>query len=941
MVRHQAPLSCVQHVDTALNVGDVLCCRIGLNDLDFEMGCDGMDARMRERAECDPPRPGCDRVPGVEAGWHWTDGSSLGDYTLWSPNEPNEWSCVVPREVCSSNCLGHCNVGVSHEDCTEVLAGGDWADSDCALTQPFVCGTSCSKTLVEGPDFNFVGSTISFHHLQFTGRVRYSSGNKNNGAGLSFINSTATMTHCIVARNTQNGIGAGAVYAHGSHLQVAFTSFEDNANNGLGSAGLYMSGGSTVRVSHSRIEHNVFTAASGSPEVNLYTGVTVRRGAGVVCDASTLRVEFTRLAYNSGAPSMILTASSELQMTGSSVMFHGRNSDVKTAAVIIEAASAANVSKSTFGFNQGPSAGAIIVTGTNTFVSLFETTFVRNVAVGEDSAAGALEVLSGGRITITRGTFENNRGESTETAAGAIVVNRASMSMYDSRVQLNTVVSAASGRGSAGVFSFQSDLILAETHIDYNDAIDPSTGQVYGSGISTSLHAIESGTIFIRETTYWPFDDQRSVIVSPGSVRGILRGGCKEHPCNMGQSCKHANFSLSCHPCPEVLFSGDGITCGQCPQGTGPNHDSTGCSPCVGNNHSTFGVCLPCPQELVVDSAHINCEACGVHRTAISAGQDVLGLEKRVCGCDDGFYNGSVVLHACFVGGYDEDMHSRTLQRHFDALKSTKQHCEACPLDVTLEPCVVCRDGAPPAVAAGYTIPQIPKEDSTSRRILQVNDGSDETSLVFRCHIELPLAKARCPEGAAPGVCNPGYEGYLCDSCIDGYGMSPARACEPCEGTGFTRESMLLLAGIIAGVGLVLWIVSKVWKAFPLKHLARCAFQPGRILITYSQITSQLGDVLDFAYPGVFGDVIEALRPVMDLWGLLFRALGPSECFGLKGFTARWLLRIIGLPAVMGTIVFLYYMYNRRLNGKKTAAAEAKGHCFFAVTAPTSSLLRV
>ena len=69
----------------------------------------------------------------------------------------------------------------------------------------------------------------------------------------------------------------------------------------------------------------------------------------------------------------------------------------------------------------------------------------------------------------------------------------------------------------------------------------------------------------------------------------------------------------------------------------------------------------------------------------------------------------------------------------------------------------------------------------------------------------------------------------------------------------------------------------------------------------------------------------------MDLWGLLFRALGPSECFGLKGFTSRWLLRIVGLPVMMGTIVVLYYIYNRRANGKLSATAEAKGHIFFAI----------
>ena len=77
--------------------------------------------------------------------------------------------------------------------------------------------------------------------------------------------------------------------------------------------------------------------------------------------------------------------------------------------------------------------------------------------------------------------------------------------------------------------------------------------------------------------------------------------------------------------------------------------------------------------------------------------------------------------------------------------------------------------------------------------------------------------------------------------------------------------------------------------------------------------------------------MIEALRPIMDLWGLLFRALGPSECFGLKGFTARWLLRVLGLPAVIGTIISFYYIYDRRKSGVEKANTNVKSHVFFGI----------
>jgi hypothetical protein len=174
---------------------------------------------------------------------------------------------------------------------------------------------------------------------------------------------------------------------------------------------------------------------------------------------------------------------------------------------------------------------------------------------------------------------------------------------------------------------------------------------------------------------------------------------------------------------------------------------------------------------------------------------------------------------------------------------------------------------------------------------MQSSDGPEKNTVaVFRCHIEMDLAVKRCPLNPDyPGQCALGYEGKLCDTCSDGFGMDPARECAPCAGTGYTRESFTLLGIILGALALLTVILAKVWKAFPLKHFPRCAFQPGRILITYSQVTSQLGDVLvsinrarpsllahfpnsicaafmqDFTYPGVFGDVLQALKPVLLL----------------------------------------------------------------------------
>ena len=95
--------------------------------------------------------------------------------------------------------------------------------------------------------------------------------------------------------------------------------------------------------------------------------------------------------------------------------------------------------------------------------------------------------------------------------------------------------------------------------------------------------------------------------------------------------------------------------------------------------------------------------------------------------------------------------------------------------------------------------------------------------------------------------------------------MMPSQLCEPCADTGFTTKSLVTLLAIIAAMALVVGIGIKYWRKFPFKLAVRCAFQPMRIVITYAQVTSQLGDVLSFQYPPAFQAVVDAVRPVMDV----------------------------------------------------------------------------
>jgi hypothetical protein len=427
----------------------------------------------------------------------------------------------------------------------------------------------------------------------------------------------------------------------------------------------------------------------------------------------------------------------------------------------------------------------------------------------------------------------------------------------------------------------------------------------------------------VTDTTISPMLYEKTVAITPGSLAGVVQGGCDQHPCALGSSCRYANYSTTCTPCTGMSYSSDGITCQACPPGLGPNEDQTDCQPCIGNNQSTFGVCLPCPNAQIVVAGKTRCATCPLRQTAVAAASSDVA---RKCGCADGFHNASQQLSVCFDGGYDAGEYQAALATH-DTEINGGQLCEHCPTDALGQACFECATDTGTTIAAGYTIPQLISTDS--RRSLQQTESPIQ--LAFRCHNDFDLAIIRCPaDPPTPGECSLGYQGYLCQTCAENYGMMPSRLCEPCVGTGFTTKSMLTLVAIIAGLILVIGIGIKYWNKFPYKLAVRCAFQPMRIVITYAQVTSQLGDALSFQYPPAFDAVIDAIRPIMDVWGLLFRVLGSSECFGLIGFTSKWTLRVVVLPAILALIVAVVYCIEKGSKSGK-AGSHAKGNMFFAI----------
>jgi hypothetical protein len=372
--------------------------------------------------------------------------------------------------------------------------------------------------------------------------------------------------------------------------------------------------------------------------------------------------------------------------------------------------------------NRGNSAGALYISNENSRVMFQHMVFTANDASHPVQAAGAVLVSDGGYAEGTQASFTNNTA-AAQWASGAIFVTASSVWVVDATFDGNKADEhefMGTRAGSGSIYSDSSTLDVERATVQNNVALGatPVSRMSYADAVyvSTPIH------IRLASTTFSPFDPVAgTVAITPGAIAGVLMGGCEQHPCNQGEQCSYANYSVSCDPCPDKSYSDDGVMCRFCDQGHGPTIDQTGCLACEGNNHSTFGVCLPCPEVQVVADDHKRCESCPVRQTAIPGPS---ADAKRTCGCDDNFYNETDQLMVCFDDrGYDEAQYDAAWSMRQQTV-SENQYCQTCAMDRTGEPCIVCAKGVSAHVRAGFTIPQLPALDSddeedTTRRSLK------------------------------------------------------------------------------------------------------------------------------------------------------------------------------------------------------------------------------
>lgn len=413
------------------------------------------------------------------------------------------------------------------------------------------------------------------------------------------------------------------------------------------------------------------------------------------------------------------------------------------------------------------------------------TRFERNTAGAGSSSegqGGAFHMYDSAFMTVSFTGFTSNaanKGGAINMEAGC------TGDIYYSSFVNNRAI------GTGGAIAVVLSSINLESCTFWDNAA-PSLGAALDTNRPTSIRVVNS--------TFEPYEDGAATVF----IRGRL-GGCAEHPCSPGFSCKYEKYSISCSPCDFPQVGLDGIACSPCPAGQGPNVAATMCEPCQGNTYSKTGVCQECDRTLVATPDRAGCDDCGDRQTAIQAA----AAESRYCGCADDWYNASIQAFACFAAGYEESWMVQTGG-------APDRSCHACPKDSMGGDCLICGAGQEASVSPGF---HVPISRANARRQLAEND----VTLVFRCHEDLEKAVLRCPGGLSTGECAEGHAGFLCGQCTDGYGMDSQGFCVECTEQ---NSGWLLAAGTLVGTSFALIVISKMWKQCPAKHLVRCSLQP-------------------------------------------------------------------------------------------------------------------
>jgi len=223
-------------------------------------------------------------------------------------------------------------------------------------------------------------------------------------------------------------------------------------------------------------------------------------------------------------------------------------------------------------------------------------------------------------------------------------------------------------------------------------------------------------------------------------------------------------------------------------------------------------------------------------------------------------------------------------------------------------PCIDCSNGGDPEISPGYGS-EIAQTNGTS--------SSEPPSVLFVC----PNGKSACP-GGENHVCGANRESSLCSECIDGYFKDVVyeedvltTTCFECGSTEVKGSTYLLFG---------LYVFAAAAMVLGLRHVrivksANIGFvQSGRIVISYFQIVSALGIVLELDLV----KLVPAFGTILGFMQLLFFNVkdiaAGARCFGWPYFT-MWFFKCAVIPCTPFVIILLYYRFltRRRARDKK------------------------
>ncbi len=668
----------------------------------------------------------------------------------------------------------------------------------------------------------------------------------------------------------------------------------------------------------------------------------------------------------------IYVSGGELSVMGSSFVGNGRSGCHSDGGAISLAGGELRVTTSSFVGNEACSGGAIMVEGGELRVT--GTSFVGN---NGGSYGGAIYVAGGDASVLGASFVENtaSSGGAVNVAGGELRVAAASFvrNLADGFQMPGGAIYAGNNGYPLRIVPFQ----LSVSDSSFVDNIAPES-------IGDHIFGNSPPRFYIYNTSFEPFESD-----TDDSVSLNVLAGCDKYPCNpsngysTGFSCSYRNYSLLCEPCSMNLISTDGLSCFPCGPGEGSNDNQTLCEPCQGFDYSpagtcmecaypnivnldrttcsacspgkqpnanrtacvaclndtvsTFGVCVPCGAGKVPNGARISCEPCPVGQSPSTDGS--------TCVCSSGWYHYSHVASSDGVlMSFDNPIVCHEGSNMYDgASQLPPLGCTRCGH------CVDCKS-AVPQIKTSYV--RILGRQSDARRALQAGARSIAPITIFRCiydtgcfadrQIDLELGGCKtCEEKSLPltTACQATYTGHFCSQCDDGYEAVEAPAAESFECVRCAESqdlegliTALVLVAILLLVAMrrkLLWVCKVARKrAVIIQAGYMSIWQPIRIVITYGQVVSEIGSVLEFAAPEATKRIFSRIASFLSVTDVVVSA----KCFGIDSFHYKWRLHVVIIPVLMLSIPLIVWTVGRKTDSEAALVGLTKQAffvCFF------------